>query len=370
MRKILLSTLLLAVVLLSGCTKSEDVLKVGLALTLTGDNANVGISEQYGAQLAANEINENGGINGMQIELIIKDDKADPDEAVNIDNELMAEGVHFIIGHSLSVVSTKMMENAKDKDVLFLSPSMGTDSLSNIDDNFFRNIATTYHEGKTMANKMLKDSPSKILFIQNLDNEILTKYHKQAFEEVMTENSFTNYEVITYHSDKDVEVNAVQDKLASKEFDQVMLVAPSTDGALFVNYVKVNEIDSDMHLSSWAGIGLIESIGTVDVDNVYVYQEVREDDSQKYLDFADSYKSIHEEEPNMVASNAYDLLYLLKEAIEDADSTDVSEVKAAILKIETFEGVSGEYKINEYGDCLRQSHQMIIVDGKYEINTN
>lgn len=367
MKKYLISIILLTVLLLSSCQKEEEILKIGFSATLTGENANVGKAELYGAEIAVNEINAVGGINGMQLELVVKDDKADPDETVKIDNTFISEGIHIVIGHALSVVSEAMMENAKDKEILFLSPSIGTDALSNIDDNLIRNVATTYQEGKSMTLSIVETEPSKILLIQNLDNEILTRYHKEAFIEVLEDNDFTTeqYKVIEYHSNEESDIVAVEQELLSNDYDAVMIVAPSTDGAKFVNYVKINNIDTVLHLSSWAGIGLIDNIDTVDTNEIYVYQEVRDESTEEYIRFKETYEELYDYAPNMVSSNAYDMIYLLKYAIEEADSTNIDLVKEAILQIGDYEGIAGDYSINEYGDCIRESIKMVISDGEY-----
>ena len=64
-------------------TKDEAVLKIGVTGPLTGDYAQYGLAVKYGAELAAAEINEAGGINGMKIEILVEDDTATPEGAQN-----------------------------------------------------------------------------------------------------------------------------------------------------------------------------------------------------------------------------------------------------------------------------------------------
>jgi branched-chain amino acid transport system substrate-binding protein len=356
------------ITLLSSCKLEEDVIKVGFAATLTGEYSPVGTSELYGAQLAVKEINETGGIDGKQIELIIKNDEADPSKAVAVDNELMNEGVRFIIGHALTLVASEVLDNAKDKDVLFLSPSIGTDSLTGLDDNFIRNVSTTYNEGEFMTNKIIETEPTSVLLIYNLDNYDLTKYHKESFEEVLNkpENSDITYSTIGYHTDNEEEITSIEEDILLNQYDAVMICAPSSDASIFVNYIITNDLPITIHLSSWASTGLLPQIDTVDLSNIFAYSNYNEPENDYVFDkYKEEYITIYDQEPNMLSANAYDLVYVLKAAIEYADSTNVSDVKEAIIQIESFNGIASDFTINAFGDVDRQLFQMIIVDGKY-----
>lgn len=371
LKKIVLLNMIIIVLLLTSCQKQEETITIGFAGTLTGTYASVGTMELYAVQMAIAEINESGGINGRQIELIIKDDQADPEKAVEVGNDLINQGVHFIIGHTLSIVAVEVMDNAEGKDVLFLSPSIGTDSLSNIDDNLIRNVSTTLYEGLDMTEKIVEASFSKVLLVYNLDNYILTQHHKDSFEAVLSNAGYTDddYDMIGYYRDNANDSQLILDALDTGDYDTVMLVGSNTTIAPFVNYIIANDYPIDMHLSSWASTGLIPLIDTSNTSGIYAYFDYYENmDDPNFELFHDTFFDLYGVEVDMVATNAYDLVYMLKEAIEYADSFDTELVKQAILEIGTFEGISAPYTINEYGDCLKEHLQMIIKDGEYVLN--
>lgn len=147
MKRLLSITSLLFIVGLSACSSAPKTITIGFSGTLTGTYASVGVVELYAVQMAIEEINETGGINGHEVVLEIRDDEADPIKAVAVDNELIDMGIDIIIGHSISIVALEAVENIEDKDVLMISPSIGTESLSNIDDLFIRNVPATLYEG-------------------------------------------------------------------------------------------------------------------------------------------------------------------------------------------------------------------------------
>lgn len=81
------------------CQKKEDVIKIGIAGPMTGDQAKMGMDFKNGALLAVEEWNNKGGILGKKIELFVSDDQHDPKQAVSVANKMVNEGVAGVIGH-------------------------------------------------------------------------------------------------------------------------------------------------------------------------------------------------------------------------------------------------------------------------------
>jgi branched-chain amino acid transport system substrate-binding protein len=103
-------------------------IRVGLITPLTGGNADVGNSTRLGAELAVKEINEFGGLLGRPLELVIRDDKGDPDEGRKVSQELvLKEKVDFTIGFCNTGVAMKSLDVFQDnKHLLMVSCAQGT----------------------------------------------------------------------------------------------------------------------------------------------------------------------------------------------------------------------------------------------------
>lgn len=82
-----------------GCQKKEDVIKIGIAGPMTGDQAKMGMDFKNGVLLAVEEWNNKGGVLGKKIEMIVSDDQHDPKQAVSVANKMINAGVVGIIGH-------------------------------------------------------------------------------------------------------------------------------------------------------------------------------------------------------------------------------------------------------------------------------
>jgi branched-chain amino acid transport system substrate-binding protein len=98
MKKAIWSLLILCLISF-GCQKKEDIIKIGIAGPMTGDQAKMGMDFKNGATLAVEEWNSKGGILGKKIELVISDDQHDPKQAVSIANKMINDGVVGVIGH-------------------------------------------------------------------------------------------------------------------------------------------------------------------------------------------------------------------------------------------------------------------------------
>src|SRR4030042_5957235 len=98
-----------------GCQKKEDVIKIGIAGPMTGDQAKMGIDFKNGVSLAVEEWNNKGGVLGKKIKVIISDDQHDPKQAVSVANKMVNEGVVGVIGNfnsSCSIPASDVYDRA------------------------------------------------------------------------------------------------------------------------------------------------------------------------------------------------------------------------------------------------------------------
>ena len=97
--------------------------KIGVIGPLTGDNAAYGLAVQHGAELAAKEINEAGGINGASIELQAQDDEADPEKSINAYNTLKDWGMQMLVGTTTSGSCIAVAAETYNDNMFQITPS-------------------------------------------------------------------------------------------------------------------------------------------------------------------------------------------------------------------------------------------------------
>src|SRR5512147_2296482 len=95
-----ISVLCAALFFAAGCTsQQQNVIRIGAAGPMTGDQSKMGIDLRNASELAVAEWNEKGGVLGKKIELLAGDDQADPKQAVSIANKFINQKVVAVIGH-------------------------------------------------------------------------------------------------------------------------------------------------------------------------------------------------------------------------------------------------------------------------------
>ena len=145
MKKFLSLALVAAMMVSSfaGCSSSnkpsstdEKVFFIGGSGPLTGDYATYGTSVKKGAELAAKEINENGGVNGYTVKVQVEDDQADPEQAVKAYATLMDRGINASIGCVTSGACVAVTEEAKRDGIITMTPSASQLEAAQYDNNF------------------------------------------------------------------------------------------------------------------------------------------------------------------------------------------------------------------------------------------
>ena len=146
-----------------------ETIKIGLNFELSGEVASYGQSDAEGVELAVEEINANGGINGKQIELVKQDNKSDAAEAVSVATRLTSqENVLAIIGAATSGNTLAQVEIANQTQTLLLSPSATAPNVTENDDGsvndfVFRTSYIDPFQGTVAANFAANELGVKLL---------------------------------------------------------------------------------------------------------------------------------------------------------------------------------------------------------------
>ncbi|MEN9864544.1 MAG: hypothetical protein RL748_134 [Pseudomonadota bacterium] len=152
-----------------GMAHAQDKIKVGFPMILSGPGAQFGVPILKGAQMYADEINAKGGILGKKIEIVSRDTKSRPEEAVKVSRELiLREQVNFLVGTFTSGEGPAVSEIAKENKTVFLALGPKTDRLTAPDalhPYVYRIAANTTTEGRAAAALMAKWKGKRIATI-------------------------------------------------------------------------------------------------------------------------------------------------------------------------------------------------------------
>ena len=149
-KKFLIAIIPIGVILLltiSGCVEQKESIKIGAILTMTGSAANIGEEVRDGLNLAIEEVNARGGINGRNIELILEDCKTDANESIRIFNNMEANNpphVYLTITSLISLAIAPLAEENSAPHVVLVSAA-DHDTLIGEKEWVFRTFSTTRH---------------------------------------------------------------------------------------------------------------------------------------------------------------------------------------------------------------------------------
>lgn len=352
-----------------GANQSQEetsTIKVGGMGPLTGSAAMYGITVDKGAKLAFEEINANGGVLGKKFEYISLDEKADPIEAVNAYNKLTDEGVVAILGSVTSKPTLAVAELAAQDGIPMITPTGTQINITDAGPNIFRVCFTDPYQGSTLA-KFSKDKlgakTAAIMVNTSSDysDGIANAFIKQAEKEGIKVVAKEGY------SDGDKDFKAQLTKINSENPD--ILVVPEYYELSALIATQAREIGMNSTFvgpDGWDGIiGALDSSSYSIVDNSYFTNHYStEDSNEKVQSFLKKYREKYNEEPTAFSALAYDTVYVLKNAIDKAGTTDKTELTKAI-KASDMDGVTGHLTFDENNNPIKAVTIIKVQDGKY-----
>ena len=353
-----------------GCEKKENPIKVGFVGGLTGRLSDLGTAGRNGVILAVEEINSRGGINGRPVELITKNDKQDPEEALRVDRELIDEGAVAIIGHMTSAMSMAVLPFMNKEKVLMISPTTSTNKLTGIDDYFIRVMPPNKSETDHLASHAFKVMGlKKMAAIYDLSNRGYGEGFLNNFRDEFKGLGGKIIHTETFASGKDADFVKSAGSLLKSDPDGVLVVTGGLDAAMISQRIRMTGSKIPIISCGWAMTADLIHDGGPAVEGVIFSQLLNRESRQKaYLEFRKKFEERFGEAPNFAAAHGYEAALALFKAL--SKNADPQELKAAILQQGIFEGVQGDFKVDKYGDPQRKRFLIIVKNGKFQTAEN
>lgn len=351
----------------------DNVLKIGVTGPLTGDYAQYGIAVKYGAELAAEEINAAGGINGMKLEILAEDDVATPEGAQNGYSALIDAGMKVSLGSVTSGSCAAFLGEAKVDNMFMLTAS--ATAVEAIDgDNAFRVCFSDPSQGTVSADYIAENKlATKIAVIyeqsdysEGIYKNFLTEAKAKGLDVVAAE-SFTS----SANSDFSAQIQKVKASGAELLFlpiyysEASLILSQAKTAGLDVIYFGCDGLDGILGMENFdkslaEGVMLITPFSPTATD----------ERTQNFVkNFTAKYNATY---LNQFGADAYDAVYILKAAIEkagvtaDMSASDICDaLKVAMTEI-TFTGVTGtDITWGADGEPVKAPIAVKIVNGEY-----
>ena len=342
-----------------------ETIRIGGIGPLSGGYANYGFSVKNGAQLAVDEINAAGGINGKQVELSFQDSQADPESAVNAYGKLMDWGMQVSLGGVLSGETASIVAAAREDNIMLITPSGSADKCIDGNSRAFRVCFYDSFQGAAAAqyikNNNMVDTVG-ILYQSDIDYSV-GLYN--AFVEECGKSGITIAETQTFTDATKTDFSTQINALVNSGVKLVFIPFYAEEASTFLTQARGKFAD-DVYFFGADGLdgilGKVEQDPTI-ANNVLMLTPFAADDPAENVQaFVKAYQAAYNATPDQFAADAYDAVYVIKAAVEKAGTTDGDAMAAAMTSLEVA-GVTGTMTWNADGNTNKNASAILYYDG-------
>lgn len=356
---------------------SEDIIRVGVVVPLSGELSPYGISVVRGCEIAAEDINSEGGVLGKKIEIITEDDQCRPEVAVKAASKIVNDGANVIVGHLCSGSTIAANRIYKDSGLMVISPSSCNDSLtlSGKHPNFFRTIGYDDSQAQVIASFAHKNLKARKVALIHDNGDYGSGLLKRVRDHLV---ELDDLEIALFEA---VEKNQsgyskIVDKIIKKEADLTIWGGYHFDGSKIVNFLhekQANTIffgcdgiltDKFISFSGSTSEGVFSTgpINTFDTNSMYKKMAVK-------------YQKKYWEEPGVFTANAYAALQMFASTANKVGSLDLEKLATGIKStfVETPIGTikfdnNGDFFYQEDGYAYKNGFGVFLVEnGKFKV---
>lgn len=345
--------------------------KIGSQGPLTGGAAVYGLAVVNGAELAINEINENGGINGYKVEYKKADDEHDTEKAVNAYNSLKDWGMQVMVGPTTSAPTIAVGTESENDNMFIITPS-GSAVDCTAPKNVYRvcfsdpaqgTKSAQYIGAHKLATKIGIIYDSSDVYSSGIHDAFVQEAPNQGLE-VVADEQFT--------ADSKTDFSTQLGKMKDSGAELIFLPFYYTEAALVLTQAK------DMGFKFFGcdgmdGILNVENFDTSLAEGLMLLTPFAADATDDAtVNFVKKYKEAYNEVPIQFAADAYDGVYIVKKAIEEAGlkpDQSVADIGTALeekIASLTYDGLTGSgMKWNDKGDVDKEPKAVEIKNGAY-----
>ena len=357
-------------------TTKELTFKVGGTGPVTGGAAIYGQAVRNGIQIAVDEINANGGINGFKVDYRFEDDEHNQEKAVNAYNSLKDWGMQMLIGTTTSAPCIAVAAKTSADGMFQITPS-GSAVECTANDNVFRVCFSDPDQGRASAQYIKENNlPTKVGVIYDSSDV----YSSGIYESFYNEASSNGLQIVAeeqFTSDSKTDFTTQLTKIKNAGAELVFLPFYYSEAALVLSQAK------DMGFNPiWFGCDGLDGILTLEnfdtslAEGVMLLTPFSADATDSLTtNFVNEYKNRYGEVPNQFAADSYDAMYIIKAAAERANlapSESVRSIGDALKKAMTqitLNGLTGNnMNWNADGEPNKAPKAVVIENGEYKLH--
>lgn len=386
MKKLVTVVLALAMVVgcLTGCggsgaseKKDANAFYIGGIGPTTGENAIYGNAAKNGAQIAIDEINEAGGINGAQIKYNFEDDQGDAEKSVNAYNTLKDWGMQILYGAVTTAPSIAVADMTAQDNILQVTPSASSTDVIQGKTNVFQVCFTDPNQGTASAQYIDEHKlATKIGIIYNSSDPYSSGIEETFVAEAKTRGlNVVTEEAFTADSKTDFQTQLQKAKDAGA--DLIFLPIYYQEASIILKQANtMGYAPKFFGVDGMDGILTVKNFDTSLAEGVMLLTPFAADaQDEATVNFVTKYKEqFGGETPNQFAADGYDAIYAIKAAIEkagvtpDMSASDICDkLKPAMteINVQGLTGDEGGLTWKSTGEVSKSPKAVVIENGAY-----
>ena len=356
-----------ALLVFTAGVRAQDEIKIGELTSLTGPSASFGVCSRNGTALAIDRINEQGGVLGKKLKLIIHDDRSTPGEAATIARKLIfSDKVVAILGEVGSAKSLEAAPVCQEHKTPMISPASTNPKVTQVGDYIFRVCFIDPFQGTVMGKFALSRGFKRVAVLTD-EKQDYSKGLAQFFIEHLSKNGGTIVKEQCYSTgDKDFRAQLTSIKAAKPE--AIFLPGYYTEVSLIARQARQLGLKNTPFLGGdgWVGEPLLKVAGNA-LDGCFYSSHFSTESPEPVIrEFMAAYRAKFQSEPDDMAALGFDSAMLLADAMKRAGTTDGARVRDAIAATKDFPGVTGRITIDAQRNASKPAVVQTIEAGKYK----
>ena len=360
MKRILPAAVTLA--LLAGCGKPA---RLGAVVSRSGAASSYGDQVARGFDLAVEQINAAGGVDGRKIELLYRDDSTNPEIGLAAVRELVEQQhVATVLGAVSSRVTLRVAPYCEEHRVVLMSPSASAPRITEAGDYVFRTFPSDVLEGASMAD-FARDLGLDRVAVVAVDNDY-GEGLARVFAERLRASGGSVVASLKFPEGNRAAIADAVAALTGLAPRGLYVVAYVDDLAEVLLRLQATRIHPIVLGTSSSAPGLIRAAGAASENLVFPMPSFdATSDSPSVRAFTNAFVARYGIEPDAYAAHAYDAVRLLALAADRAGSWDADAIKDALVGIDNYDGATGRLAFDRNGDVVQYPRLYVVRGGKF-----
>lgn len=342
---------------MTGVAQAQEPILVGVQVPTTGASATYGQSMLHAVQIAATQLNENGGVLGRQVELTVGDAACDPQQSVNAASKLASQGVDGVVGGYCSGATLPTLSVYGEANVPFVIAASNSTKLIPANPGNAFMINSTGADQAKKAVSFLESQGIENLAILNQGDAYSQNLAKLTQD--LWKKKGHDIAVFATTGKGQTSYASMVTKIRSSGADAVFWTAYYADAAKLIRQLRRGGYQGLITMGDGSNSPKLFDLAGGAAEGVYVFSNPIAKFLPEAKAFIKAFKDRFGVAPGPYAPLAYDSIMLLADAMERAGTTDPDAVIKALAATDNFDGMAGDISFTDE-NTLAQSNFIVL----------